>query len=304
MKAWMIPAVVLLASCTSGEPRTIVIPQVEDPNDFGPQGELLVIEAQSGGDLAVALIDSAGEPLVTVDPDKRMAFCSSFKVALAGAAFEAAGEGVIDLDTSVTYTRDDFPGYQPVMEAKLVDGSGSATLGEAVDAAVSSSDNLATNMLIEALGGPEAVTARWRGWGDTVSRLDRYETGLNENLPEDLRDTSSAMAMANTLRRLIDGSILAEEQADELARLTHKSTTGLDRVRAGLPDGWSAGDKTGTCRPEGMPNQQVNDIGWFRGPDGELYYFAVMLARPQLSLRDARAIHASVGQVLADIVTD
>lgn len=275
----------LLSSCVTAHPAS-------DP--------FAALETQSGGRLGVVLLDDEGQVLLSRRGDERFAFCSAFKVALAGAAFEKARAGAIDLDAQVAFSRDDFPGYQPIMEQKLVGDTGTATLREAIDATVTVSDNLAANLLIDAVGGPEAVTAIWREWFDGVSRLDRREIDLNDNAVDDPRDTSSPRAMADMIRRLIDGDLLAQEDADQLARLTHKATTGLDRVRAGFPEGWIAGDKTGTCKPDGHPDQQVNDIGWVRAPDGRLYWYAVMLARPTVSNAEAKAIHAQVGAAIAD----
>ncbi|MBW0145140.1 class A beta-lactamase [Sphingomicrobium clamense] len=290
MKA--LAAALALATCAA------VPPVVERP------ASLAMIEEASGGRLGVVLLDDEGKVLLSHRDEERFAFCSSFKVALAGAAFEKARQGAIDLDASVTFSRDDFPGYQPVMEAKLDGESGTTTLREAIDATVSVSDNLAANLLIDAIGGPEEVTSFWRSWHDPVTRLDRRETALNENAAGDPRDSSSPRAMADMMRRLIDGGLLPQENADQLARLTHKATTGLDRVRAGLPEGWSAGGKTGTCKPEGQPGQQVNDVGWVRAPDGRLYWFAVMLDRPTVSGAEAKAMHARVGEIIAASLAD
>ncbi len=63
---------------------------------------------------------------------------------------------------------------------------------------VTDSDNAAANLLLRRLGGPEEYTRRVRAWGDAVTRLDRYELGLNENAQGDPRDTTSPAAMAGT----------------------------------------------------------------------------------------------------------
>lgn len=219
---------------------------------------------------------------------------------MAGAALEAAEKGTIKLNATVRFRKADIPGFSPVMEAKLQGSSGTATLSEAVDAALVHSDNMAANLLINALAGPRGVTTRWRGWGDRITRLDRREIELNSNRKGDPRDSSTPRAMTLTTRLLIDGRRLSQAHADRLARLMHRSPRGLDRVRAGLPKGWSAGSKIGTCAGPGQANGQYNDIGWFRaGPGGPLYWYSVMLDRPRGSPADAAAIHARLGQIFA-----
>lgn len=258
-------------------------------------------ERRTGGRLGVVLIDEAGrEALVGYRADEPMAFCSSFKFALAGAALEAAAERRFDPDVPVDYDLTSLPGYSPVLDKS----GGRTTLRDAMVAAVTVSDNGAANMLIDAMGGPGAVTDRWRAWGDHTSRLDRRETALNENAPGDPRDTSTPRAMAQTVRAL-DGDVLAPDDREWLFGLGEAATTGLDRVRAGLPEGWSAGDKTGTCKGEGDPNQQVNDIGWIDHPNGlDRYYFAVMVQRPSVSVAETKRIMAEIGAHLATAIGD
>lgn len=71
-------------------------------------------------------------------------------------------------------------------------------------------DGLAANLLIKRLGGPVALTARFREMGDTVTRLDRYEPDLGLVRSGDLRDTTSPLAMAQLVRRTTTGTGRAE----------------------------------------------------------------------------------------------
>ncbi|VTM55709.1 beta-lactamase [Klebsiella pneumoniae] len=45
--------------------------------------------------------------------------------------------------------------------------------------------------------------------GDNVTRLDRWETELNEALPGDARDTTTPASMAATLRKLLTSQRLS-----------------------------------------------------------------------------------------------
>lgn len=287
IRSFALVGLAFLSACVA--PETVAMSE--------PVAEIESLERASGGSLAVYLIDSEGQEYLSHRADERMAFCSSFKLALAGTLLESE----IDRTASVSFSEADFPGYQPVAEQRLTGSSGRMTLDEALDAILLKSDNLAANMIIDALGGPAEVTRRWKANGDYVSRLDRRETALNENAPGDPQDTSSARAMALAVRYWLDLSNLPEPDRARLASLMHASDTGLDRVRAGLPDDWQAGDKSGTCRPPGDANQQVNDIGYFRTDDDRLLFFAVMLARPQGDLSQAKAIIADVGRLLARV---
>jgi beta-lactamase class A len=79
-----------------------------------------------------------------------------------------------------------------------------------------------------------------------MTRLDRNEPELNSNLPGDPRDTTTPAAMAALLRRLLTGPALTPASRARLIGWMVACETGKTRLRAGLPQGWFAGDKTGT----------------------------------------------------------
>jgi beta-lactamase class A len=79
-----------------------------------------------------------------------------------------------------------------------------------------------------------------------VTRLDRIETALNESLAGDPRDTTSPAAMVNDLQSVLLGNVLSAPSRTQLTTWMEASLTGLDRLRADLPTGWRAADKTGS----------------------------------------------------------
>ncbi|MCJ8189873.1 serine hydrolase [Sphingomicrobium aestuariivivum] len=286
-----------LATCASAASDGPTAP-AEEPSAF--IDAIPAFEERLGGPLGLVLMDGSGRLLLGHRAEERMAFCSSFKPMLAAVVMAESNAGAVHLDQPVRYDPGALPGHSPV----LARGRGTTSLGAALDAAMLASDNGATNLMIDALGGPAAVNKTFERW-QLGARLDRRETALNENAQGDLRDTSTPKAMADFWRRLETSRALTDDQRDRLFDLAKRSTTGLDRVRAGLPDGWSAGDKTGTCHPDGHPDQQVNDVGFIDHPNGrDRYYFAVMAQRPSVPVREAKAIIAEIGAHFAATIGD
>ena len=113
-------------------------------------------------------------------------------------------------------------------------------------AALTESDNTAANLLLATIGGPGAITSFSRSIGDRVTRLDRMETSLNEALAGDPRDTTSPAAMAHDLKAIVLGDVLSSASRDQLRLWMEANVTGIDRLRANLPEGWRAADKTGS----------------------------------------------------------
>ena len=129
------------------------------------------------------------------------------------------------------------------------------TLADICDAAVTLSDNTAGNLLLKSFGGPAGLTAFARSLGDGVTRLDRFETELNEAKPGDPRDTTAPAAMLGTMQRLLVGNALSASSRERLIGWLVGSKTGGRRLRAGMAKDWRVGDKTG-----GGENGTANDI--------------------------------------------
>ncbi len=169
--------------------------------------------------------------------------CSTFKWILAAAVLRRSESGQRPLDQRVLYSKSDLLSYAPVTTARL---AGGMTVAELCEAAVTVSDNTAANLLLPGVGGPDGLTQFVREEGDRRTRLDRNEPSLNENAPGDPRDTTTPEAMAGLLQRLVLGDALKQASREALASWMVKASTGLDKLRAGLPSDWRVGDKTGS----------------------------------------------------------
>ena len=227
-----------LAGCAS---RTTQHPKA----DQALRKALALIEAQSGGRLGLYVVDIASGGEAGYRADERFAMCSTFKTLLAARVLHLAQEGEIDLGLHATIAQADVLEYAPVT-SKRVGVPDGITLLELCEAAVVVSDNTAANVLLKASGGPAALTAWLRKMDDTTTRLDRNEPDLNTALPGDERDTTTPRAMNSTLQTLLLGDQLKGYGRAMLQQWLVDSRTGDQRVRAGLPNGWKVGGKTGS----------------------------------------------------------
>ncbi|MDB5459988.1 MAG: class beta-lactamase, partial [Caulobacteraceae bacterium] len=147
------------------------------------------------------------------------------------------------LDRMIAYGPKDLFDYAPAAKENLAKGG--MSVSEMCKAAVELSDNTCANLLLDAVGGPQALTAFWRATGDAVSRLDHNEPLLNRSPPGDPHDTTTPAAMAGNLRRLVLGKALSPASRERLTDWMIGCRTGANRLRAGLPKSWMIGDKTG-----------------------------------------------------------
>ena len=239
------------------------------PGSLDRDSRFKELENRYGARLGIFAVNSRTAAAVAFRADERFAYCSTFK-ALAAAAV-LGQRSVAALEEVVHYTRGDLVEYSPVTEKHVKEGM---TMRALCDAAVRYSDNTAGNLLLDALGGPEGLNRRLRDLGDAVTRMDRVETALNSAIPGDPRDTSTARALAGSLGRYALGDALPADKQRILNNWLAGNATGDKLIRAGLPAGWTVGDKSGA----GSYGTR-NDIGIIYPPAGHPICMAVLSTR-------------------------
>ncbi len=211
------------------------------------------LERRNGGRLGVALLDTASGHRAAYRGDERFPMCSTFKFLAAALVLARVDRGEEKLDRRIVFAASDLVPYSPATKEHT--GAGGMTVDAICAAAVTLSDNTAGNLMLASSGGPAGLTAFARGLGDTVTRLDRIETELNEGTPGDPRDTTSPLAMLGTMQKLVAGDVLTAASRERLIGWLVANKTGDKRLRAGMPASWRIGDKTGTGG-----NGSANDV--------------------------------------------
>ncbi|MFD8142900.1 class A beta-lactamase [Streptomyces sp. NPDC059708] len=256
---------------------------------------LRALERAHGARLGVFARDARTGVEVRYRADERFPLCSTFKtIAVAAVRRDLDRDGTY-LACRVRYTREDVTrsGYAPVtgLPGNLADGM---TVAALCAAALTHSDNAAADLLLRALGGPRAVTRFCRSVGDLTTRLDRWEPALNSAEPGRTTDTSTPRALGRTYTRLLVGDAL---DAPDRARLTGwllADSTGGNRLRAGLPEGWRVAEKTGTGA-----YGTTNDAGVAWPPGRGPVTLAVLSAKPSATAPADEPLLAAAAALVA-----
>ena len=266
-----------------------------DVSGAAPGGTAALVEAikqlelKSGGRLGVSVLDTTTGTPFHHRGDERFPMCSTFKVLAAAALLKDVGSKLEGLERRVRIEQADLVEYSPVT-SKHVGGDG-MSLRELCEAAITMSDNTAGNALLKNIGGPAGLTSFARSLGDQMTRLDRIETELNEAAPGDLRDTTTPNAMAANFRRLLIGDVLLPEGREQLGKWLIANKTGDSRLRAGLPQGWRVGDKTGAGE-----HGTTNDVSIVWPPGRPPLVIAVYLTGASLDPNGRNDVIAAVGR--------
>jgi len=258
---------------------------------------------------------------------------SVMKLPVAVSALEKVDDGKWSLDDEIVVHKQDLSVFVQPM-AKLVGPNGfKTTIGDLVRRTIVDSDSAATDILIAKLGGTGAVQLTLNRKATTAVRVDRDEKHLQTEIngldwrdeyldpptldrainavPEaqrdaafqaylhDRRDTSTPRGMTILLDKLAAGRLLSASSTQFLLDTLKQTTTFPDRLKAGVPDGWTIGHKTGTSGSWRGVTAAFNDVGILTGPKGETISIAVFITESKASDKDLAKLMADIARAIA-----
>lgn len=283
----------LLKTALFGTAAAAVLPQLSlAASERRTDHRLMALERRHGGRLGVAILDTGNGQRIAYRADERFMMCSTFKLLAASAVLVRVDQGLEKLDRRVVFGNEVLLSYAPTTSLHV--GGQGMTVAELCEAAITVSDNTAANLLLSSLGGPAAITAFARHMGDDVTRLDRTEPELNVSSLGDERDTTTPNAMLADLQRLLLGDVLSKASRDQLATWLRATSTGKDTLRAGLPAGWTIGDKTGSGN-----HGERNDVAIVWPPNRKPLLIAAYYVNPHTDDIGRNRVLAEVGRIAA-----
>ncbi|HEY9669647.1 MAG TPA: serine hydrolase [Coleofasciculaceae cyanobacterium] len=205
-----------------------------------------------------------------ISGDRVFPAASTIKLPILIAFFQDLDAGKVSLNETLTMRRNLVARGSGTMQYKKPGTKFSVR--ETVTMMSTISDNTATNMIIDRLGGIAKLNQRFRSWGlqDTVIR----------NMLGDFKgtNTTSSKDMVRLLALLENGKLLSpssEKQALEILRKTKTKTL----LPAGLGSGASIAHKTGDI------GFLIGDAGYIEMPNGKRYLAGIYVRRPYNDLR-------------------
>ena len=239
------------------------------PSLSGLEQQLSYLVANRSADVGIAALDLTTGESISVKGNTPFPMASTVKVAVAALYLAQVDHGRRSLDDTIN--------GQParsLMRRMLVH-----------------SDNRATDILLNDLGGPTALHNWLQQNGMTGLRVDRNIAQLLSDRRDlwDHRDSSTPTAMVDLLRRIYRAELIKPESRNYLMNLMSQCATGKNRMKAMLPFGTPVEHKTGTL------NGLTDDIGFITLPDGHRIAIAIFARggsdRPRTIAEAARAIY-------------
>ncbi len=260
---------------------------------------LLALAEGSHGRIGVAALDLGSGRSVAVLGDQPFPLASTVKVAIV-ATFLA------DVDAGRLHLGDRYPMMFPLPSAKLSSSIAPARAGEwlsaqeLIERAITLSDNHATDGLLAAVGGPQAVDRWLRGAGLSGMRIDhnintlvRDDGLVNPATTVDYHDSTTPLTMVRLLAGLYQGNWLSPSSRAVLMGAMSRCRTGVHRMRLLLPSDALIGHKTGTLA------NTSSDVGIIRTTAGHTVALAIYVTG-QGSKPDRESRIATIARAVYD----
>lgn len=251
------------------------------------------------GRIGVAAVDLSTGRTINVLGNQRFPMASTSKIAIAATFLAGVDRGRYRLS-------DQYPLMIPVRSAKFDGPVAPVRAGEMLSAdrlielALVRSDNAATDALLAAVGGPQAVN-RWvatTGIGEfsidrDIATLVRDDGAVDPATTIDSRDSATPLAMTAMLRGIYQGQWLSPASRQFLLTAMANCITGKRRIPALIPEGARIAHKTGTL------SNTASDIGIIETPDGRAMALAIYVTgQGGRTNRDARI--AAIARAIYD----
>ena len=213
----------------------------------------------------IFLVDLDTKGFVSLQGNQAIASASTIKLPILVAFFQDLDRGKINLEEQLPLTKEIIGSGSGSMQYQPLGTKFSAL--EVADKMITISDNTATNMLIQRLGGKEALNQRFRDMGLTATRIQNLLPdldGTNTTSPEDL---------ANLLVKIDSGELISLRSRDRLLHIM-KNVVRDTLLPQGLESGAIIAHKTGDIK------SVLGDAGIIDMPNGKRYIASVLVQRP------------------------
>jgi beta-lactamase class A len=203
-----------------------------------------------------------------LDPHGHPPMQSTFKFPLALAVLHQVELGKLQLDQPVRFLKSDrYPTFSPLQD-EFPEADVDVPLRKLTELMARESDNIAANLLLRVIGGPDAFQQYLDSLGLSAIHQQDSEYTLHGNQKLQYRDYAEPAAMVALLRLFADHSPLNPEHTALLNNWMLEATGGLNRIKGLLPAGTPVAHKTGSSGAEWGMIPATNDVGLITLPDG------------------------------------
>lgn len=248
-------------------------------------------------DIGVATLKNKN--LVVVN-NKKYPLLSVFKYFVAIKVLKYIDQQHISLDTKITINQNmlDMQTYSPMLkDYKYYPYN--ITIAKLLEYMISKSDNNACDILIEYSGGINELEKFIHELGFDNIKIKVNEKDMNRDIYNQYQNTSSPKDIVLMMKKVKENNIISNNSFAFLENIMLKTSTGENKIKAGLPKSTKIYHKTGSGSrtPKGIKIAD-NDAGYVILPNGDLYYIAIMIKDSPLSDNENAKITSHISKIV------
>ncbi len=262
------------------------------------ENTLLELEALAPGlSQATFALDLDTGNYVDINGAGAIAAASTIKLPILLAFLKAVDAGQLTLEQGIVLREDLIVGGSGTMQTEAL-GTRYTAL-EVATRMMTESDNTATQLMVDLLGGNQSLNQQFQDWGLTA-------TVLRNPLPDlEGTNTTSAQDLVRTMALVEQGELLTLRSRDRLFGIMQR-TYSRDLIPGGLGD-----DEALVFNKTGDIGSLLGDVALVDAANGKRYVVATLIERPhndgrasELIRRIAELIHGEMNQPVAPIGGD
>lgn len=222
------------------------------------------------GTFGVHVVGSGEDWSYGIRPDERFYTASVIKVPIMAAVYRKVEAGELSLDETVATEARDYAGGAGSLQWQ--EESVSHTVGDYLWMMMTESDNVATNVLVRAVGGPEYVNEVARDLGAEGTALRQKVTDQRAAVPE-LDNYTTPRDMAVVMESIATGDAANEEHTEQMLGMmrekAYESWAGKELPSEADPAckvGWIGGVYNDVCLVQSESGPYVVSIFSKYGP--------------------------------------
>lgn len=246
--------------------------------------DLVALESMTPGlTQSVFLYDLETGNYIDLNGRESVSAASTIKIPILVAFLQAVDNGAVQLHEAVTLQEDMIAGGSGDLQVQEV-GTQYTALEVATEMIINS-DNTATNMMIDLLGGTEVLNQQFRAWG--------MESTLLRNVLPDLEgtNTTSSADLVRVMALVDEGKLLSIRSRDRFFGIMQRTYN-----RTLIPDG--LGDNSALAyNKTGDIGTALGDVALVDVMNGKRYIVSVLVDRPFNDGRASELIRRTAGRI-------
>lgn len=249
--------------------------------------------------VGISLKGIEDQDTLSINGNKKTPLMSVFKFHIALAVLNQVDKGKLKLDQKFFIKKEELlPDTWSPIRDQYPKGNMNLTLDQLLRYTVSHSDNNGCDILLNIIGGTEAVQKfiNRQGIKDFTIQVNEQQMSSFDKF---YLNTTTPLATTELLEKFYNGKVLKKETTKYLYQIMVETSRGLTWMKAGLPEGTELAHRTGISdRNEDNVRAAMNDVGIVKLPDGKHYILSVYLKNINEEMADTEKIIADISRAV------